>query len=78
MRVLSEDFLSKTSLLSLGSYCAVANAFEALGLREAAGPFDWMRTECTGLTHLPLSRSSLLLPRIEDLLYELNKMINHT
>lgn len=47
-----KEFLSKTSLMSLGSYCAVANSFEALGLREAAGPFDWMRSDCQGITHL--------------------------
>jgi len=47
-----QDFLSKTTLISLGSYCAVANTFESLGLRDAAGPFDWMRSDCQGITHL--------------------------
>lgn len=47
-----QQFLAKTSLMSLGSYCGVAQTFEALGLREAAGPFDWMRTDCQGVTRL--------------------------
>jgi len=47
-----KEFLSKTSMISLGSYCAVANMFESLGLRDAAGPFDWMRSECHGITQL--------------------------
>eukprot|EP00490_Sorites_sp_Unknown_P022602 CAMPEP_0114671156 /NCGR_PEP_ID=MMETSP0191-20121206/40679_1 /TAXON_ID=126664 /ORGANISM="Sorites sp." /LENGTH=364 /DNA_ID=CAMNT_0001930323 /DNA_START=37 /DNA_END=1131 /DNA_ORIENTATION=+ len=47
-----QEFLSRTNLISLGSYCAVANTFESLGLRDAAGPFDWMRSDCQGITHL--------------------------
>ena len=47
-----QQFLGKTSLMSLGSYCGVAQTFESLGLREAAGPFDWMRTDCLGVTRL--------------------------
>eukprot|EP00434_Breviolum_minutum_P008626 symbB.v1.2.007606.t2/scaffold467.1/size200107/1 len=50
-----KDFLSKTTAVSLGSYCAVANMFEQLGLRDAAGPFDWMRSDCQGITHLILN-----------------------
>lgn len=34
---------------------AVANMFEQLGLRDAAGPFDWMRSDCQGITHLILN-----------------------
>lgn len=47
-----KHFLSKTSLVSLGSYCAVANMIQKLGLREAAGPFDWIRSNGQGVTHL--------------------------
>eukprot|EP00435_Cladocopium_sp_Y103_P045912 s1296_g13.t1 len=43
-----KHFLSKTSLVSLGSYCAVANMIQKLGLREAAGPFDWIRSNGQG------------------------------
>lgn len=45
-------FLSKTNLVSLGSYCAVSNMLQKLGLREAAGPFDWIRSNGLGVTHL--------------------------
>eukprot|EP00438_Fugacium_kawagutii_P007081 Skav214272 [mRNA] locus=scaffold642:254388:270442:+ [translate_table: standard] len=47
-----QSFLSKTSVASLGSYCAVATMFEQLGLRQAAGPFDFIRSECQGVSHL--------------------------
>ena len=31
---------------------AVANMIQKLGLREAAGPFDWIRSNGQGVTHL--------------------------
>eukprot|EP00435_Cladocopium_sp_Y103_P024092 s1073_g5.t2 len=46
------SFLGKTKFVSLGSFCGVAQALQMLGLRGAAGPFDWMRSRCEGVTQL--------------------------
>lgn len=46
------QLLGKTKFVSLGSYCGVAQALQILGLRGAAGPFDWMRSRCEGVTQL--------------------------
>lgn len=47
-----KQILSKTKFVSLGSFCGVAQALQSLDLRGAAGPFDWMRSRCEGVTQL--------------------------
>eukprot|EP00435_Cladocopium_sp_Y103_P002973 s5248_g1.t1 len=47
-----KEILSRTKFVSLGSFCGVAQALQSLGLRGAAGPFDWMRSRCEGVTQL--------------------------
>ncbi|CAK9095984.1 Hypothetical protein SCF082_LOCUS45074 [Durusdinium trenchii] len=49
-----KEFLSKTSLMSLGSYCAVANSFEALGLREDFLDWDGTSHKVGGLDVFPM------------------------
>jgi len=45
-------FLQNTEFISLGNYCAVSYATEALGLRKAAGPLDWVRSPIRGIIQL--------------------------
>eukprot|EP00435_Cladocopium_sp_Y103_P005556 s1580_g1.t2 len=47
-----KQILSATKFVSLGSFCGVAQALQSLGLRGAAGPFDWMRSRCEGVAQL--------------------------
>jgi len=37
-------FIDKTEFVSIGNFCAAANALQALGLRRHAYPFDWVRS----------------------------------
>eukprot|EP00403_Amphidinium_massartii_P030378 CAMPEP_0178405632 /NCGR_PEP_ID=MMETSP0689_2-20121128/18500_1 /TAXON_ID=160604 /ORGANISM="Amphidinium massartii, Strain CS-259" /LENGTH=489 /DNA_ID=CAMNT_0020026655 /DNA_START=79 /DNA_END=1548 /DNA_ORIENTATION=+ len=46
------SFLANAEFISIGNFCAVANALEALGLRKQAYPFDWVRSPAKGIIHL--------------------------
>lgn len=45
----TEDFVRRAEFISLGSYCAVAQAIAYLGKRQRAYPFDWMRCSIKGV-----------------------------
>jgi len=44
-------FLEQCEFVSLGSFCAVSTALQALGLRRHAYPFDWVRCPLDGVAH---------------------------
>mmetsp|Transcript_56003 Transcript_56003/g.103607 ORF Transcript_56003/g.103607 Transcript_56003/m.103607 type:complete len:382 (-) Transcript_56003:126-1271(-) len=46
------EFLSAVEFISLGNYCAPANAIQALGLRNFAYPLDWVRSPTRGIIQL--------------------------
>jgi len=46
------QFLDNVECVSIGNFCAVATALEALGLRKYAYPFDWVRSSSQGVIHL--------------------------
>eukprot|EP00971_Amphidinium_carterae_P138211 2738539-Amphidinium_carterae.1 len=48
----SQAFISNVEFVSLGNYCAVASALQALGMRKYAYPFDWVRSSVNGIIHL--------------------------
>jgi len=43
------NFIEGSEFVSIGNYCAVSNALQALGLRKHAYPFDWVRSPATGV-----------------------------
>merc|ERR1719284_1436349 len=43
------DFSSRCEFVSLGCYCGVARALQAVGLKQFAYPFDWVRTPIEGI-----------------------------
>lgn len=44
-------FVEACEFVSLGSYCAVSTALQALGLRKHAYPLDWARSPMDGVAH---------------------------
>eukprot|EP00929_Paragymnodinium_shiwhaense_P089871 TRINITY_DN5007_c0_g1_i2.p1 TRINITY_DN5007_c0_g1~~TRINITY_DN5007_c0_g1_i2.p1 ORF type:complete len:551 (+),score=95.02 TRINITY_DN5007_c0_g1_i2:72-1724(+) len=44
-------FLSNTEFVSLGGWCGVAMGLMALGMRNCAYPFDWVRSPLDGIAH---------------------------
>jgi len=48
----TETFLNKCEFISLGCFCGVAFALQAVGIRGAAYPFDWVRIPVDGLIWL--------------------------
>lgn len=49
---LAAVFRDETEFVSLGSWCGVACGLQALGLRTASYPFDWLRSPVEGLIDL--------------------------
>eukprot|EP00929_Paragymnodinium_shiwhaense_P113122 TRINITY_DN81385_c0_g1_i1.p1 TRINITY_DN81385_c0_g1~~TRINITY_DN81385_c0_g1_i1.p1 ORF type:complete len:631 (-),score=117.38 TRINITY_DN81385_c0_g1_i1:88-1980(-) len=43
------SFVQQCEFISLGSYCGVAEALQALGLRRTVYPFDWVRAPLSGV-----------------------------
>lgn len=43
------DLLARSDFISLGGFCGTSSALELLGLRKAAGPFDWVRCSASGV-----------------------------
>mmetsp|Transcript_10533 Transcript_10533/g.23529 ORF Transcript_10533/g.23529 Transcript_10533/m.23529 type:complete len:378 (+) Transcript_10533:54-1187(+) len=46
------EFLAAVEWISLGNYCAPANAIQAMGLRNFAYPLDWVRSPTRGIIQL--------------------------
>lgn len=46
------QMLREYEFISLGSFCGVSSALQALGIKSASYPFDWCRTPVDGLIHL--------------------------
>lgn len=45
-------FVAEREFLSIGCFCGVARALQALGLKKLAYPFDWTRTPADGVIHV--------------------------
>mmetsp|Transcript_67486 Transcript_67486/g.161954 ORF Transcript_67486/g.161954 Transcript_67486/m.161954 type:complete len:530 (-) Transcript_67486:90-1679(-) len=45
------SFAQSNEFISLGNFCAVARALQALGLKRCTYPFDWMRNTVKGTLH---------------------------
>lgn len=48
----ASKFLERCEFISLGSYCGVSRALQALGLKKFSYPFDWLRSPIEGVAHL--------------------------
>lgn len=48
---LIEEFINQTEFVSLGCFCGVASALRALGLHRLAYPFDWVRSDISGIIY---------------------------
>lgn len=44
-------FVENCEFISLGCYCAVTRALQALGLKKYTYPFDWTRSPASGIVH---------------------------
>lgn len=44
-------FADGSEFISLGSYCGVARALQAIGIKRFAYPFDWVRSPIEGIIH---------------------------
>jgi len=47
----TKRFIESTEFVSLGCYCAVSRALQALGLKKHTYPFDWTRSSGGGVAH---------------------------
>jgi len=47
-----QNFINSVQFVSLGSYCVVSSALQALGFRRFSYPFDWVRSPLTGVERL--------------------------
>jgi len=45
------EFMHQSEFVSLGTYCAVTESLEVLGLRKRAYPFDFVRSPIEGVIH---------------------------
>jgi hypothetical protein len=45
------EFADASEFISLGSYCGVARALQAIGVKRFAYPFDWVRSPIEGIIH---------------------------
>lgn len=48
----AKEFIESTEFISLGCYCGVSRALQAVGLKKHSYPFDWVRTPVFGLIHV--------------------------
>jgi len=44
-------FLEGIEFISLGNFCGIARALQALGLKKRSYPFDWVRSPLDGIIH---------------------------
>jgi len=49
--VKASKFVDNCEFISLGCYCAVTRALQALGLKKYTYPFDWTRSPASGIVH---------------------------
>lgn len=45
------SFVQAREFVSLGCFCGVARALQAIGMKRFAYPFDWVRAPCDGVIH---------------------------
>jgi len=44
-------FIEENEFVSLGAFCGVARALQAIGIKKVAYPFDWVRCPADGVIH---------------------------
>jgi len=45
------EFASKCEFISLGNFCGIAQALQAIDVKQRAYPFDWVRSPVDGIIH---------------------------
>jgi len=54
----TKRFIESNEFVSLGCYCAVSRALQALGLKKYSYPLDWTRSPASGIIHCLENRFS--------------------